>query len=249
MVEVSFETNLRCQSCLKTVGPVLDGESSVESWNADLTDPRKLLVVQLADSGEPGRVAELLESVGYEARPINGAEPRPATVEPPPGPGLSFSTYKPLLLVFAYVLGATILAESIHGDFVWRRAMSYFMGFFFLGFAFFKLLDVTAFADAFSTYDVIAKRSRGYALLYPWVELVLGVMFVTGAALVVANVATAAVMGVGLVGVVSAVRQKQRIQCACLGTTFNLPMTVVTIIENSVMLAMAVVMLLAGRPV
>ena len=59
-----------------------------------------------------------------------------------------------------------------------------------------------------------------------------------------ANILTAVIMSVGLIGVIAAVRKKQTIQCACLGTAFNLPMSVVTIIENSVMLAMALAMLL-----
>ena len=121
--------------------------------------------------------------------------------------------------------------------------MTYFMGFFFLGFAFFKLLNISKFADAFSTYDIVAKRSRIYALAYPWIEVGLGLMFITGTWLLAANVITAAVMSVGLIGVISAVRKKQAIQCACLGTAFNLPMSVVTIIENSVMIAMAIAML------
>lgn len=117
------------------------------------------------------------------------------------------------------------------------------MGFFFLGFAFFKLQNIAGFADAFSTYDIVARRSRSYALAYPWIEFVLGLLFVTGLVPVATNIATFIVMLVGLVGVIAAVRKKQAIQCACLGTVFNLPMSVVTVIENSVMLAMAAVMI------
>lgn len=157
--------------------------------------------------------------------------------------GFKLSTYKPLLLVIAYFLGATAVAESIHGSFDWPRAMNYFMGFSFLGFASFKLLDIPAFADSFSSYDVVAKRSRSYALAYPWIEFALGVLFVSGMLPIVANGVTAVIMAVGLVCVAGAVFRKQTIQCACLGTVFNLPMSVVTIVENSVMLAMAMAML------
>lgn len=83
------------------------------------------------------------------------------------------------------------------------------MGFFFLGFALFKLLDVTGFANAFSTYDVIAIRSPLYSLLYPWIELGLGILFVTRAAPQFTNVITDIVMSVGLVGVVVAIRKNK----------------------------------------
>jgi len=242
VMDAVFTTNLRCQSCLDTIGPLLDSEPVVEAWEADLADADKLLRVKLKASSDTKRVVEILGGAGYTAsllsEPIEQSEHEEATVE-----SFSFSTYKPLLLVVAYVLGATALSESIHGSFVWQRAMSYFMGYFFLGFAFFKLLDVTAFADAFGMYDIIAKRSRSYAVLYPWIELTLGLFFVTRTAPTLANVLTVIVMAVGLVGVIAALREKRTIQCACLGTVFNLPMTVVTVIENGAMIAMATTML------
>lgn len=244
-MQQTFETNLRCQKCLATIGPLLDSEEAVVDWSADLSDPRKLLKVELDKPADSDRAVELMKEAGYDATPTSAAPPAanaPATT-PDSESGFKLANYKPLLLVIAYVLGATAIAESIHGGFVWPRAMSYFMGFFFLGFAFFKLLDIRAFADAFSTYDVVAKRSRGYALAYPWIELGLGGLFVSGAFPLVANGVTAVIMAVGLVGVVGAVFRKQTIQCACLGTVFNLPMSVVTIVENGVMIAMAVVML------
>ena len=65
----------------------------------------------------------------------------------------------------------------------------------------------------------------------------------TQCALLFANIATMLVMSIGLVGVVSAVRKRQTIQCACLGTVFNLPMSAVTIIEISIMLVMSGIMI------
>lgn len=242
-----YETNLRCQKCLATIGPLLDAEEGVKNWSVDLGNRSKPLTVDLASASDGDRVVDLLAGAGYEATMVERVTDKPshpsfvaANVDKPE---LKLSNYKPLLLVIAYVAGATIVVESIHGSFDWPRAMSYFMGFFFFGFAFFKLLDIPAFADSFSSYDVIAKRSRGYALAYPWIELGLGVLFVSSVLPVVANGVTAVIMAAGLVGVVGAVFRKQTIQCACLGTVFNLPMSVVTIVENSVMLAMAVVML------
>lgn len=245
-MEAVFSTDLRCEKCLRTIGPVLDAEPGVRDWEADLADPRKLLRVQLDALDQVPQVQELLTEAGYSSTLLSefeAAEPKSIEHQSSVDSGVSLATYKPLLLVVAYVLGATLLAESIHGGFDWRRAMSYFMGFFFLGFAFFKLLGVTAFADAFSTYDIVAKRSRIYALAYPWIELTLGVLFVSHTLPVIANAATLVIMLVGLVGVIRAVRSGRQVQCACLGTAFNLPMSVVTIIENTVMAGMALGML------
>lgn len=241
----TYETNLRCQKCLAKVGPLLDADERVLEWSVDLGNPQKPLTVELATSADGDRVVKLMNGAGYTATPVAHSTPSVATAE-----GFKLANYKPLLLVLAYVIGATVIAESIHGNGfsllangVWQRAMNYFMGFFFLGFAFFKLLNIPAFADAFASYDILAKRSRAYALAYPWIELTLGVLFVSGALPLIANGVTAVIMAVGLIGVVSAVMRKQTIQCACLGTVFNLPMSVVTIVENSVMLVMALRML------
>ena len=54
---------------------------------------------------------------------------------------------------------------------------------------------------------------------------------------------TVFVMDVSVIGVILAVSEKRRIQCACLGTVFNLPMSVVTIIEDLGMAAMALISL------
>lgn len=239
-MEALFTTDMKCQSCLSKVAPWLDGEPVVEDWEADLTDSRKLLRIQLTDLAHSQQVVETVAKAGFSASLVD------KNLEPETDTPFKLSTYKPLLLVLTYVLGATILAESIHGDFQWHRAMSDFMGFFFLGFAFFKLLNIEGFTNAFATYDIIAKRSRIYALLYPGIEVTLGLSFVTETFLFTANLTTVVIMALGLVGVVSAVRQKRPIQCACLGNIFNLPMSAVTIVENSVMLVMAAAMLVLG---
>ncbi|MBK8499876.1 MAG: hypothetical protein IPL52_13925 [Flavobacteriales bacterium] len=59
------------------------------------------------------------------------------------------------------------------------------------------------------------------------------------------NIATIVIVGFSSLGVLRAVFNKQRIQCACQGTVFDLPMSTVTIIEDPPMLAMAAGMLVA----
>ncbi|RYY22211.1 MAG: heavy-metal-associated domain-containing protein, partial [Chitinophagaceae bacterium] len=49
-----------------------------------------------------------------------------------------FETYKPVLLIGAYITGATLLIEAAKGDFNWHTWMQYFMAGFFLVFSFFK---------------------------------------------------------------------------------------------------------------
>jgi len=51
-------------------------------------------------------------------------------------------------------------------------------------------------------------------------------------------------MSLSIIGVLQSVLNKRRIQCACLGATFNLPMSTVTIIEDGLMIAMSAGMIL-----
>ncbi len=156
------------------------------------------------------------------------------------------ATYSPLLLIIAYILGGSVLVQVGMGGLTsvsTLETMRYFMAGFFLVFSFFKLLDINAFADAYAGYDLLAKRWRGWGLLYPFVELTLGIAYLAHVNPVFTHGVTIIVMGFSAIGVVRAVASKTQIQCACLGTVFKLPMSTVTIVEDVGMVAMAAAML------
>ena len=142
--------------------------------------------------------------------------------------------YYPLILIFLYILGVSLL--SLH-------PMNAFMAGFFLVFSGFKLLDLPGFATAYATYDLLAKRWRGYGFLYPFLELALGFAYLLHWQPSLTYIATIIIMGFSSFGVIHALTKKQKIQCACLGTVLNLPMTVVTLVEDLLMVIMAVIML------
>ena len=156
----------------------------------------------------------------------------------------SLIIYKPLILVFSYILLVCLCIEIADGEFILHRLMPNFMAGFFLVFSFFKMLDLAGFASSYAMYDVIAKRFPVYGFVYPAIELALGLAYIVAPNHAVTNIITLAVMVVSLIGVVQAVLSKQKIKCACLGAGFNLPMTSVTIIEDSLMAVMAALMLM-----
>ncbi len=156
------------------------------------------------------------------------------------------ATYSPLLLIIAYILGGSVLVQIGIGGFASVNTMDtmrYFMAGFFVVFSFFKLLDINAFADAYAGYDLLAKRWRGWGLIYPFVELALGAAYLAHFNPLLTHWATLIVMGLSSIGVIKAVVSKTQIQCACLGTVFKLPMSTVTIVEDVGMVLMAVMML------
>ncbi len=239
-----YKTNLRCAGCVNTIAPVFNAAPGVNHWAAEVESPDKVLTVEGEDV-TPERVGPLLGKAGYT---ILGELPTEQPKPVPPRAAAAHHTepktsYYPLALVVGYILGVVVLVEVTAGTFVWHRAMTNFMAGFFLVFSFFKLLDLPAFAGAYQTYDLVAARSRVYALAYPFIELLLGVAYLTHFQPLLTNAVTLVVMLVGTAGVLQTLLAKRRIRCACLGTGFNLPMSSVTLAEDGLMAAMAAVML------
>jgi copper chaperone CopZ len=155
------------------------------------------------------------------------------------------ATYKPILLIFGYITTITIIAATKQGTIDWMHAMNIFMAGFFLTFSFFKMLDLKGFADSYSMYDVVAKKIKAWGFIYAFIELALGIAYATNFQPLLTNIVTLGVMIVSIVGVLQSVLSKRKIQCACLGAVFNLPMSTVTIIEDALMIAMSGAMLLS----
>lgn len=238
-----FKTNLNCGSCVAAVKPLLDAEPTVARWAVDTTTPDKVLTVE-GDSADADTVRGLVARAGFK---VLGEVADPAVAAAPAATPVAEArptTYYPLALLVAYLLGVTALVELRAGSLDWMRAMATFMGGFFLAFSFFKLLDLRGFADSYGSYDLVARRWPAWAYAYPFVELLLGAAYVAGFQPVLTNVATLVVMTVGAAGVLRSLLGGQKIRCACLGTVFNLPMSTVTLAEDGLMAVMAAAMLL-----
>jgi copper chaperone CopZ/uncharacterized membrane protein YphA (DoxX/SURF4 family) len=151
--------------------------------------------------------------------------------------------YKPLLLIFAFITGIAFITAIQHGQFHWMNWMLNFMGGFFITFSFFKLLNLKGFSDSYSMYDIVARRWYAWGFVYAFIELALGIAFISGFAPLITNAVTFVVMSISIVGVLQSVLNKRKIRCACLGDVFNLPMSTVTVIEDALMIGMSAVML------
>ena len=149
---------------------------------------------------------------------------------------------KPLLLIIFYITTASLLLHN--KDWSWNEFMLDFMGLFYIVFSFFKMLDLKGFPESFKMYDPLAKRIPLYGWLYPFIETVLGLMFLMRFEVDIALVVTLIVLGTTTIGVLKTLLDKKHIRCACLGTVLKLPMTEATLIENTIMMAMAILMLL-----
>lgn len=148
----------------------------------------------------------------------------------------------PLFLIFFFITGTSILLNIQPWDF--SNFMLDFMGIFYVVFSFFKFLDLKGFPESFKMYDPLAKVVPAYGWIYPFIELALGVMFLMRIQITLALIVTLIILGMTTIGVTKILLDKKSIQCACLGTALKLPMTKATFIENSIMIAMAALMLI-----
>lgn len=151
--------------------------------------------------------------------------------------------YKKLAAVFGGILVMSLFLAWARG-FALERFLSDFMAVFFITFAAFKLYAIDDFVAAFRGYDIIAKRLRPYAYAYPFIEGLLGLLYLLLNNSFSLNLVTIVFTGVSAIGVMQELKNKSNIMCACLGTIIKLPLSKVSLIENLSMFVMAVIMIL-----
>ncbi len=233
MATQQYKTNLNCANCVAAVTPFLSANKAIMRWSVDTANPDKVLTVE-GDGVTREAIERHVAEAGFRVIGV---------VEPGEEARSFLATYYPLLLIFGYLVGVVGVLELSAGSFDAMRAMGRFMGGFFLVFSFFKLMNLPGFADTYRGYDVVARRWPAYAWAYPFIELALGIAYVTNAVPVATNIVTFIVMAASTVGVAQALLEKRKIRCACLGSLLNLPMSSVTLIEDVLMLAMSAAML------
>lgn len=242
-------TGMTCEGCKYKVSHLLANINGVE--NVEVSLETKKVVFQTQKNLSLQFLAKIFEP--YPKYQINNIEDlsQPESKEQQKitekqlsaGFGTYIETYKPIFLIFGYITLVSCLVAVQKGNFSLMLFMNAFMGAFFLVFSFFKMLNLYAFADSYAMYDLVAKQWKGWGYVYPFVELGLGVAFVTNFNPIVTNWITLVVMGVSILGVLESVFNRKKIKCACLGAVFNLPMSTITIIEDGLMIVMSGIML------
>ena len=146
--------------------------------------------------------------------------------------------YSPLIVVTLFSLFLSLGFMRAPHEFAYR-----FMGFFLVIFSLFKWIDIKGFMAAFAEYDLVSKFFKPYLIIYPALEFMIGYSYLQMDFLLICNILTIAIMGINGISVGKALINKKKINCACLGTSVKLPLTVVSIFESILMLTMAAMML------
>ena len=152
------------------------------------------------------------------------------------------TSYQPVIAVFVVAaLIALAVSWATLGTLFSGATLRWFVAMSMCILALLKLQDVEKFSSMFLGYDLLARNWVPYAYIYPFAELLAGVLMIAGA-LTWLSVPVAGFIGtVGAVSVVKAVYlDKRELKCACVGGSSNVPLGFVSLTENLLMVAMAI---------
>ncbi len=110
-----------------------------------------------------------------------------------------------------------------------------------------KLMDTESFAKSFEKYDLITQQVKPYAKTFPFLELMLGLGFLSGAAPVITGISSLLLGTSGAVSVLKAVYiDKLKLNCACVGGNSKAPLGTISFLENAIMIGMGVFLLFSS---
>jgi glutaredoxin len=147
-------------------------------------------------------------------------------------------SYTPVIAVFSSA-GLMALATSM--------GLTGFMGFSLSLLATLKLMDIESFAESFAKYDLITKKIRPYAKIYPFAELAIALGFLSGVAPLATGITSLFVGISGGISVIKAVYiDKLALNCACVGGNSKAPLGIVSFTENAIMAIMGAALIFSA---
>ena len=226
-------SGMTCNGCRSTVENKLSSLDGIDNVQVDLTNGEAIVY-----SKNPISFSLISNSLPSKYKLISNIPAQDNEIIK----SSKIKQLKPLFIILGYISLTSILLNFKNWNST--NAMLDFMGLFYIIFSFFKILDIKGFSTSFKMYDPLAKKITIYGYIYPFIEILLGLMFLTRIEVNIALLITIIILGITSVGVTQTLLNKKTINCACLGTTLKLPMTEATFIENAIMITMAIVLLI-----
>lgn len=157
----------------------------------------------------------------------------------------SNTSYFPVLALFVVAASLTV---SIHANeslsLNWQNGLMQFIGVSMVLLGLLKLQNIEGFVNSFLGYDLLARRYVPYGFVYPYAEVIAGLLMVSSILPMVSIPLMLFIGGIGGVSVVKAVYiDKRELKCACVGGDSNVPLGFVSFLENAVMFGAALFML------
>jgi glutaredoxin len=156
-------------------------------------------------------------------------------------------SYLPVAAVFGTAAALALAAsQAAFGALFTGQALVWAIAFAMALLAMLKLRDVRGFATMFLGYDLLARRWVPYATIYPFAEGLAGVLMAAG---VLRWLSIPVALFIGTVGAVSVIKavyvDRRDLKCACVGGDSHVPLGFISLVENVLMIGMALWMLAA----
>src|SRR6185437_12516048 len=197
---------MHCTSCIEKIKSALSPHFNV----IDVTLKPPILKIEADKIPSLSDLNKHISKAGkYTLHLINDNPPSSANNDSEVG----LRAYYPIFLIAAYIIGVASINNFNWQEINWQNWMTQFMAGFFLVFSAFKFLDIRGFSDGYSTYDLLARRWHTYGFIYPFLELALGILYLTQWIPTITQLATVIIMGFSSLGVINSLLKKQKFQC------------------------------------
>lgn len=153
-------------------------------------------------------------------------------------------SHKSVIIIFTVITLFMLARQLIAGSWHSMQAMSDFMAGFFLIFGAFKAIDLNGFVIAYKKYNLIAKHFTLYAYAIPFIQIGLGITYFFHIYPLLSNGINFVIMTLGCISIFIKIIKKEVIPCACLGTLFRHPLSLMSLFENALMVVMSLAMTL-----
>lgn len=153
--------------------------------------------------------------------------------------------YRQLLKVFGIIVIFSFITSRLQVNGSYYVMLNYIMGSYFLVFGIVKTLNLQSVADNFKQYDLLAKYIPYYGLIYPYLEIVMAIIYFSSSAKIWPEIVTIIIFSSTFIGVAYRLWKKMPlVKCACFGGLIDLSISSFTLIENGFMILCAVGMIL-----
>lgn len=155
-------------------------------------------------------------------------------------------TYQPVIALFATAFALSVAVTWLVNNVLFMpQTIAWFISIAMVLLGLQKLQDIEKFATMFLNYDLLAQKWVRYGYVYPFIETAAGLMMMMGVLTWLSAPAALFIAGIGAISVIKAVYiDKREIKCACLGDS-RVPLGFVSLVENLMMIGMALWMLLS----
>ena len=226
---------MTCDDCVQTIKTKLELENEITEVNISLSESN-LTVISNKDY-ESEDLNKIIKNIGnyYIENNKSNKYKQSKLID-------YIKTYKPILLALFFVILLAVIS-SIERSFSYKEFFRLYMGYFFIIFSFLKLQNIKQFALSFSKYDPISQKFFKFGIIYPFLELLLGILFILNFLGLTINILTIIIFIPQTIGVIVKLKNNEKISCACVGTSTEIPISNLTILENIIMCLMAIYMI------